>query len=61
MNYLSTSEVAALLDINLNSINRQCREGKINGAVKIAGRWLIPKEAVENIAVYPTKKNKRYK
>ena len=34
--------------------------GENKGAVQMAGRWLIPEESLDEIKVYPEKKNKRY-
>lgn len=60
MKYLSTGEAAKILGINLNNISLRCRQGKIPGAIRIGGRWLIPKSALTEIEVHPQKKNKRY-
>ena len=45
MKYLSTFEVAEKWGISPRMINYYCTEGRIPGAVKMAGVWLIPKEA----------------
>ena len=60
MKLLTTQQAADLLGINLNNISLRCRQGKIPGAVQIGGRWLIPEESLDEIKVYPEKKNKRY-
>lgn len=45
MDYTSTIEAAALWGISGRMINYYCAEGRIPGAQKIGGIWIIPKDA----------------
>lgn len=40
--YLSVSEVAEIWDVKQTQVTRYCREGRIEGAVKKRGMWMIP-------------------
>ncbi|MEN6315910.1 MAG: helix-turn-helix domain-containing protein [Clostridiaceae bacterium] len=45
MDYISAAEAAALWGISGRMINYYCMEGRIPGAQKIGGTWIIPKDA----------------
>ena len=54
MNYMTLKEVSQKWNVTPRQVNYLCAAGRIPGAVKMAGAWLIPKTA-EN----PT--DRRYK
>lgn len=41
--YLSTAEFAALHDVEAQTVRLWCESGRIQGAIQVAGRWLVPK------------------
>ena len=43
--YLSIREAAEKWGVSQRRINQYCTEGRIPGAVKMAGVWLVPKGA----------------
>lgn len=45
MDYISAAETAALWGISGRMINYYCTEGRIPGAQKIGGTWIIRKDA----------------
>ncbi len=45
MNYLSTSEVAEKWDISRRRVTVLCDEGRVKGAIRKSGVWLIPSRA----------------
>ena len=47
--YISTAQAAKILSIDPNSAGHLVRTGTIPG-VKIANRWLVPREFVEEMA-----------
>lgn len=49
LDYLTTAQAAALLEINPKSAGLLVRQGKLPG-VKVANRWLIPRRPVEEFA-----------
>lgn len=46
MDYLSTKQVSEKWSVSVRRILKLCEDGRIKGAIKIAGVWLPP-EAVE--------------
>ena len=46
MDYLSTKQVSEKWSVSVRRILKLCEDGRIKGAIKIAGVWLLP-EAVE--------------
>lgn len=42
ISYVDVDVFAAMFNLNASSVRRQCREGKIPGAVKFGGLWRIP-------------------
>lgn len=44
---LTIKEVAALWNVSATLVTRYCREGRIDGAHKERGNWLIPRNAVK--------------
>lgn len=45
MDYMTLKETSEKWGISPRMINYYCTEGRIPGAVKMVGVWLIPKEA----------------
>jgi len=48
-NYLTISEAATLLDVNVGTVRRRCIAGKFAGAQKQKGAWMIPVTADEKL------------
>jgi excisionase family DNA binding protein len=46
MKLLSTNEVAHVMGFNSRTIARWCREGRIDGAVKMGRVWRIPRKSL---------------
>lgn len=51
--FISIEEAAKKLDYEKSSITLLCRQGKLNGAIKIGGRWLVPRETIDNYVKAP--------
>ena len=49
MDYMTLKEASEKWGISSRQVNYYCVEGRIPGAVKIAGVWLIPKDAEKAI------------
>ena len=49
MDYMTLREASVKWGISTRQINYYCTEDRIPGAVKMAGVWLIPKEAEKPI------------
>ena len=45
MDYMTLKEASEKWCVSSRQINYYCTDGRIPGAVKMAGVWLIPKEA----------------
>ena len=45
MDYMTLKEASEKWGVSSRQVNYYCVEGRIPGAVKMAGVWLIPKEA----------------
>lgn len=45
MDYMTLKDASEKWGISSRQINYYCVEGRIPGAVKMAGVWLLPKEA----------------
>lgn len=45
MDYMTLKEASEKWDVSTRQINYYCVEGRILGAVKMAGVWLVPKDA----------------
>ena len=45
MDYMTLKEASEKGGVSSRQINYYCTDGRIPGAVKMAGVWLIPKEA----------------
>lgn len=45
MDYMTLREASEKWGISSRQVNYYCVDGRIPGAVKIAGVWLLPKEA----------------
>lgn len=47
MDYMTLKEASEKWGVSSRQVNYYCVEGRILGAVKMAGVWLIPKEAAK--------------
>lgn len=45
MDFMTTKEAARKWEVTERMVQYYCKAGQIAGAVKLAGVWLIPKEA----------------
>ena len=54
MEYMTIKEASEKWGVSSRQVNYYCVDGRIPGAVKMAGVWLIPKEAQKPL-------DKRYK
>ena len=45
MDYMTVREASEKWGVTPRRVNYYCTDGRIHGAVKMAGVWLIPKEA----------------
>ena len=54
MDYMTLKEASEKWGVSSRQVNYYCVEGRIPGAVKMAGVWLIPREAQKPL-------DKRYK
>ena len=46
---MTTQEAAELWDLSQYTVSKYCKEGKIPDAVKISGKWRIPKNSVRPV------------
>ena len=51
--FISVEDAAEKLGYDKTSVTFLCRKGKLKGAVKIGGRWLIPSESVNTYVKAP--------
>ena len=58
MDYITLKEAAEKWGVTSRRVNYYCTGGRIPGAVKMAGVWLIPKDA-KKLADMRTKQGKR--
>ena len=49
MDYITLKEAAEKWDVTPRRVNYSCAGGRVPGAVKMAGVWLIPKTAEKPI------------
>ena len=47
-NYVDQATAANILAVSRSRINKLCRDGRFDGAIKAGWSWLIPRIAVEN-------------
>ena len=48
--YRTSAEIAYMYEVHISSVSRQCKLGKIPGAVRTPrGEWLIPVEVSEHL------------
>lgn len=47
MVYISIKQYASDWGLSIKYVQLLCRQGKLEGAIKEKGRWLIPKDAVK--------------
>ena len=45
MDYMTLKETSEKWGVSVRQINYYCAGGRIHGAVKMAGVWLLPKDA----------------
>ena len=45
--YLTVDQVAKSLELSKRRVQQQMKHGQLDGAVKEAGRWYVPKDSVE--------------
>lgn len=45
--YISIKQCASDWGLSIKYVQLLCRQGKIEGAIKEKGKWLIPKEAIK--------------
>ena len=45
MDYMTLKETSEKWGVSVRQINYYCTDGRIPGAVKMAGVWLLPKDA----------------
>lgn len=45
---ISVHDAALLLNVDRSRVKLLCRQGRFDGAVKIARNWVIPRASVEN-------------
>lgn len=55
VDYISTSEAAELTGYDLSYIGALCKQGKLTGAMRKGGAWLIPRISM---LAYGKKRNK---
>ena len=51
--FISIEEAAQKLGYEKSSVTLLCRQGKLDGAIKIGGRWLVPRLTIENYVKAP--------
>ena len=51
--FISIEEAAQKLGYEKSSVTLLCRQGKLDGAIKIGGRWLVPRATIENYVKAP--------
>ncbi len=51
--FISIEEAAQKLGYEKSSVTLLCRQGKLDGAIKIGGRWLVPRVTIENYVKAP--------
>lgn len=49
MDYMTLKEAAGQWGVTPRRVNYYCAGGRIPGAVKMAGVWLLPKDAVKPV------------
>ena len=49
MDYITLREASEKWGVSSRQVNYYCVDGRIPGAVKMAGVWLLPKEAVKPV------------
>ena len=47
LNYVGTAEAGKITGLVPAYIKELCRKGKIPGAQKVGGQWMIPREQIE--------------
>ncbi len=54
--YYTPEQAAIILQKHPDTIRRLCQQGKIEGARKIGGEWLIPRASIDPIPPAPQQK-----
>ena len=59
---VSVHDAALMLNVDRSRVKLLCRQGRFNGAVKIARNWVIPRVSVETFKRLPPggKRNIKY-
>ena len=57
MEYLSASEMGKRWNLSRRRVSVLCSEGRIPGAQKIGGNWMIPADAESDAAIAAAKSN----
>ena len=59
---MSVHDAALMLNVDRSRVKLLCRQGRFNGAVKIARNWVIPRKSVETFKRLPPggKRNIKY-
>lgn len=47
-NYVDQATAANMLTVSRSRVNKLCRDGRFDGAIKAGWSWLIPRISVEN-------------
>lgn len=55
MDYLTTAQAAALLNVSPVTVKRWCQQGKVKGAIKPGHDWLIPRESLDGLERKPSR------
>ena len=50
---MSVHDAAIMLNVDRSRVKLLCRQGRFDGAVKIARNWVIPRVSVENFKRLP--------
>lgn len=45
--YYTSEQATIILQKNVDTVRRLCQKGKIEGARKIGGEWLIPRSSID--------------
>ena len=51
--FVSVEDAAKILGYVKNSVTLLCRQGKLEGAIRIGHQWLIPRKTIENYEKAP--------
>lgn len=60
MDYMTLKETSEKWGVSVRQINYYCAGGRIPGAVKMAGVWLLPKDAEKPVDMRQNKERVKY-